>query len=389
MFESRKLKKELKKEIRAEEVNWQRVQELLQKGARPHIGYPSVVLHKAILADQADVVDSLLETYPDLAKEIGFSFTGDFKSPLQSAFDSQSPRMVQRLVKTGENLWQMNEYGFRICWKNVQENIDLLIENGLAVNRKKDGYGMTWLVWAACRGKTDLVQKLIEAGADCNVPDRLGYLPLVAACSGGHEDIAVLLIRHNASRGVFDDFRHDALAEAIRHKLPVATQMLIERTPEEKLKGAYGQRVLKYTIDYGDEGSVLLCGRLNVNRKIEGKPALFYAIQKNRSQGALALVEMGADIHARDKDGNTALMWAVKKGMMRLTKTLLASNVSLDAENKNGYTARDIALENGHPAFAEAIQREAARRQGAMTVSRQIVKRSMGKRMLQQRSRDA
>ncbi len=388
MFESRKLKKELKKEIRAEEVNWQRVQELLQKGARPHIGYPSIVLHKAILADQADIVDSLLETYPDLAKEIGFSFAGDFKSPLQSAFDSQSPRMIQRLVKTGENLWQMNEREFRICWKSVSKNFDLLIEK-LFLNRKRDGCGLTYLTWAARYGKTELVQKLIEAGADCDVPNGLGYLPLVEACSNGHEGTAVLLIRHNASRGVFDDFRHDALAEAIQHKLPVATQMLIERTPEEKLKGAYGQRVLKYTIDYGDEGSVLLCGRLNVNRKIEGKPALFYAIQKNRSQGALALVEMGADIHARDNDGNTALMWAVKKGMMRLTKTLLARNVSLDAENEAGYTAYDIALESGHPAFAEAIEREAARRQGAMTVSRQIVKRSMGKRMLQQRSRDA
>ena len=389
MFEAQKLKKELKKEIQAEEVNWQRVQELLQKGARPHIGHPSVVLHKAIWADQADVVDSLLETYPDLAKEIGFSFTGDFKSPLQSAFDSQSPRMVQRLVKTGENLWQMNEYGFRICWKNVQENIDLLIENGLAVNRKKDADGMTCLVWAAYSGKTDLVQKLIKAGADCNVPDRSGRLPLKVACSRGHEDIAVLLIRHNASRGVFDDSHHDALVEAIRRKLPIATQMLIERTPEEELKGAYGQRVLKYAIDYCDEGSILLCGRLNVNRKINGKPALLYAIQKDDAQSAVALFKMGADIHVRDESGNTALMWAVKKGMMRLTKALLASNVSLEAENKNGYTARDIALENGHPAFAEAIQREAARRQGAMTVFRQIVKRSMGKRMLQQRFRDA
>lgn len=367
MFEKRKLKKEIKKET----VNWDTVINFLKDGVSPKIGYPSKVLEKAILEQKEEVVDFLLKKYPDLIKEC-FIFDS-CKSPLQTAFYSGSPKMVQRILEAGPNVRQMNSSTFCINWDCVNDtSFDLMMKGGFNVNGH-DSHGYTYVENAIQKEDVRLLKKLIELGADYHTSRVSLTTPLTRACWSKQEEMALLLIQHNAQTRTVtnNDYYQDALLRSILNCWPIATQKLIERIPEQAISGAYGRDILQQVINKGTKESVTLCKALNINRNISGMPALIYAIQQDKAEAAEALFEMGANIHVKDANGNTALICAAQKGMMRLTKKLLQTDIALDIENQQGYTAYDIALESGHPAFAELIKNESLRRQGITQVSSQ------------------
>ncbi len=369
MFESWKLKKEIKQD----EVDWANVLKLLENGANPNIGYPSKVLEKAILEKKEDVVEFLLKKYPDLVKQNKGSFEGKLLSPLQSAFYSESPKMVQRLLEAGADVRQMNDSMAIIEWSCINDaSFDLIIKGGLNLD-KKDRYGYSYLGWAALRGKTELIQKLLENGAsyDSQEGDYCQATPLKLACVGKHEETALFLIRYQNQRGALHADEADALETAIRKHMVPVVQKLIARIPKDQLDVVFGEIALKNSIEANGIEVIKQCESLNIHRTINGVSPLIYAIKNNKADVAEALFDMGSDVTLTDECGNTVLMWAVKNAMMRLTKKLLQTDIALDIENQQGYTAYDIALESGHPAFAELIKNESLRRQGITQVSSQ------------------
>ena len=58
--------------------------------------------------------------------------------------------------------------------------------------------GETPLHVAAIQGKANIVQQLIEAGADINAPGEHGYTPLHEACAQGKIEVVELLLRNGA-----------------------------------------------------------------------------------------------------------------------------------------------------------------------------------------------
>jgi ankyrin repeat protein len=51
---------------------------------------------------------------------------------------------------------------------------------------------------AAAQGDLELVQQLLEAGADVNNTDSWGHTPLISACWAGHKKIVQVLLDHGA-----------------------------------------------------------------------------------------------------------------------------------------------------------------------------------------------
>jgi len=51
---------------------------------------------------------------------------------------------------------------------------------------------------AAAQGDLELVQQLLEAGADVNNTDSWGHTPLISACWAGHKDIVQVLLERGA-----------------------------------------------------------------------------------------------------------------------------------------------------------------------------------------------
>ena len=77
--------------------------------------------------------------------------------------------------------------------------VNELLKKGAYVNTKNNS-GETALIKASEKGHKDLVDLLLNRGADCNASTYDdGYTPLHSAASSGHKDIVNLLLSRGAS----------------------------------------------------------------------------------------------------------------------------------------------------------------------------------------------
>lgn len=58
------------------------------------------------------------------------------------------------------------------------------------------------------------MERLLASGADVHAKDKGGLVPLHNACSYGHREVALLLVRHGANVNVTDLWKFSPLHEA-------------------------------------------------------------------------------------------------------------------------------------------------------------------------------
>jgi ankyrin repeat protein len=78
--------------------------------------------------------------------------------------------------------------------------LQILIENGVVLNRSLEWQGRTPLMYAACKNSNpDVIQVLIENGADVNAVDENGWTPLKWATENNENpEILRVLIENGA-----------------------------------------------------------------------------------------------------------------------------------------------------------------------------------------------
>ena len=74
-----------------------------------------------------------------------------------------------------------------------------------------------------------------------------------------------------------------------------------------------------------------------------GKSILMYAVWEGREDIVKYLIDLGADVNAKDKEGKTALMLAVWRERLNIVKLLVANKADKKAKNNEGLEAADIA----------------------------------------------
>ena len=95
----------------------------------------------------------------------------------------------------------------------------------------------------------------------------------------------------------------------------------------------------------------LLAEGANPNEKLFlGFAPVFFPIIYQNVDALRAMVEKGADIHAKDSMGSTTLMWAAfnDTGNTELVEELLKLGIDPNAKNKNGETALTWAIRRGY-----------------------------------------
>jgi len=90
-----------------------------------------------------------------------------------------------------------------------------------------DRFGRTSLHLASLRGDTEIVELLLEAGANVNIKNKFGWTPLHLAAREGHIDIVQMLLEAGANIGAKNKFGRTPLDYAVKHRHTDIVRMLV------------------------------------------------------------------------------------------------------------------------------------------------------------------
>ncbi|KAF8007479.1 hypothetical protein BT93_K1483 [Corymbia citriodora subsp. variegata] len=190
-----------------------------------------------------------------------------------------------------------------------------------------DQQGQTLLHLAIAQARPDLVQLLLEFGADVEARGGSGSTPLEAAAAAGEALIAELLLARRARTERSETSTYGAIHLAAGGGHMEVLRLLL-------LKGADPDSPAR-----------------------DGSTALHLAVEERRRDCARLLLANGARTDVRTSgDGETPLHVAARLGDEQMVKLLLQKGANKDVRSRYGKTAYDMAAENGHARLFDALK---------------------------------
>jgi ankyrin repeat protein len=168
-----------------------------------------------------------------------------------AARPARSSRAVKFLLECGADAKATNNFGATALMATIaggdEDSVRLLIKHGADVNAQPTadelgfilGGGRTPLMWAAYRGNTSIMKRLVDAGANVNIPTGLGT-PLTHAAWGDHAAAARLLLDRGADAnmaGPLDGYAALHWAASSEQGDAALTKLLLDRGADPNLGG--------------------------------------------------------------------------------------------------------------------------------------------------------
>jgi len=293
---------------------WQVLLDLLKRGGVPSAHRVDIdgrtLLHWAVVDNQAKAVQTLVsELGADMEARDPSGFT-----PLRLALRERS-------------------------WDAARVLVDL----GAKVRNKPFTSGLGFLTTAVkYAAPRDLLQKLVDRGAEIEAKDVRGWTPLFYATARGNNDALAALLDLGADPTVTDKMGHSALDVAIRrHRRPIIETLIRREDIECSQRGidrAMGMAVTKGWWSLMDD----IIGRgADVASKIHGARGwtpLMYAALRGQLEVASKLVEHGADVLAKNRRGRRARHFALEGGHKDTAKFLLKlEQEALERKKRNSW----------------------------------------------------
>jgi ankyrin repeat protein len=146
---------------------------------------------------------------------------------LFAAADSGDLTLVKSIIsEKGHLVNDRDDYGCTPLQIAVQKDhrdvVTYLLDSGAEVNsRNKDGYTALHFVTS----KT-MAELLITRGADVNIPDNYGLIPIHNAVLEGYRDIVEYLISQGADINYIENKGFTPLRMAVQYQLPDIAELL-------------------------------------------------------------------------------------------------------------------------------------------------------------------
>ncbi|GLD63224.1 tankyrase-2-like protein [Lates japonicus] len=212
---------------------------------------------------------------------------------------------------------------FEACRSGDLERVRKLVTAENVNSRDTAGRKSTPLHFAAGFGRKDVVDFLLQNGANVHARDDGGLISLHNACSFGHAEVVSLLLHHGADANARDNWNYTPLHEAaIKGKIDVCI-------------GEYRKDELLESARSGNEEKLMaLLTPLNVNcHASDGRKStpLHLAAGYNRVKTVQLLLQHGADVHAKDKGDLVPLHNACSYGHYEVTELLVKHGACVNA----------------------------------------------------------
>lgn len=320
---------------------------------------------------------------------------------LNSDFWKKKPdlNLIKETITKGNNPSEANGGNFDAVTMAINNDaalesiLFLLQQEGNSV-KKLTHDGRTYLHWAANKGNVELVKILLEKGADINLSDDKGAIPIAFAAANGQANPKLYELFFNAGINPKQKFRNGAtlllLSIPNDKELKLAdylsTKGLSLKDTDDLGNTAFNyaarsgdvkllQNILKRGIKYDGRALVIasqgtratattleaykyLVEDLKINPNSvgdEGENVLHNLVRKQKQEDIIAyFLAKGVDVNHQDKAGNSVLMNA-SRAETAVIKSFISSVKNINAVNAKGMTALSFTIENGSPEMVEFL----------------------------------
>ncbi|KAI1742086.1 ankyrin repeat-containing domain protein [Xylaria scruposa] len=262
------------------------------------------------------------------------------------------------------------------------ERVNILIDSCTNVNHQREHFGHA-LQTAAVFSNMEMIDFLINKGADLNQSDFAGYGSVLQAAAGsGNLEMAEFLVDKGAdiNQSSFGAYGSPLQVAASSGKLEMARFLVDKGADVNQQGGQYGSalqiaassgdlEIARFLVDKGadinhhggDHGSALQIavssGDLEMAKFLVDKgadvnhhsrdhgSALQIAVSSGDLEMAKFLVDKDANVYLQNGFQMTALHYAVRRKEAEIVKFLLGKNAYPDAQNDTGATPLDLAIQ--------------------------------------------
>src|SRR3989441_614263 len=230
-----------------------------------------------------------------------------------------------------------------VRWDDL-ETADLLIRAGANVSAATRA-GATPLQLAATNGNGAMIEKLIKAGADPNVPlTKYGDTALMMAARTGKPDAIKALVDNGAQINAVETWGGTtALMWAVSESHPDAATLLIDRganvNARSKIVPSEGGRAASKNGNIVAVPRDLLPGEKQKKDYYGGFTPLHFAVRQGDMESTRRLVAAGADVNAVSADGKEPLALAVYNGNYEIASFLIDNKADVNHADAEKFTA--------------------------------------------------
>ncbi|KAF5537760.1 ankyrin 1 [Fusarium mexicanum] len=316
---------------------------LLSHGLSPNVATSKgdTALRMAIQNRRLDLCKMLLESNadPDLTPDKA-------NTPLIQAISEGDLDIVKLLIENKATIdkreappddgWSRTPMQVAVDW-NRPEIVQYLLEKG-ADPDARDSDGIPVIGSAVSGGHINMVQWLVDANADVNVSYYDNKVtPLHEACP--HPEIVRLLLEHGADINKGNADSRTALNLAICANNLATVQVLLEAKtkPDINADTIYWDLLTVIPVGYIDVVETMLEAGVDVNNVNEkGESLLAYAIKYNAPSGMIRkILEYNPDLERRDKKENTALHCISRLTTLETVRLVVNAGGRLDVLNSD------------------------------------------------------
>ena len=275
------------------------------------------------------------------------------RTPVMAATHGNHVETVRALIESGADInIRDNRLDNPFLYAGAEGLLDILrlTIDANADTRLTNRFGGTALIPAAERGHVEIVQELLtRTNVDVNHINNLGWTALLEAIilgNGGerHQQIVQLLVDHGANINIADKEGVTPLEHARARGFREIELILVQASRARDME-------LITAAKRGDAGAVraLLAQGASVHAQDEnGVTALIAAAYRNDLEIADLLIQAGADVNTQDHTQQSAYLIATSEGYPDLLKRTLQAGADIHSKDSYNGTGLIRAAERGH-----------------------------------------
>lgn len=216
----------------------------------------------------------------------------------------------------------------------------------------RDETGDTPLILAASSGNQELVQFLLNEGAEVDATNKSGDNALICASERpGNTALLKLLLDMGTGINSKNELGRTALIEAASIGDLPNVVLLLQHNPDVNIVTREEETALTFAVvyEYPDIVKVLTEAGADVNWKSKKGwwTPLTYAVYSRNVEIVGLLIDAGADPNNEDANGDTILIHAVRSGAVAVVREVLKKASNANHRSNEGMTALDHADRNG------------------------------------------